>query len=225
MAQQVNLHAPILLKPTLLFSARAVAQALAVFIVAVVLGCSWTTMKMKAFKSASSVTENRYTEEQAHLQAALIAQPSSAKDLSALRQQWDGMQASIEALKQSLQDVNIGRDGDGRSYSAFLRMLADTAPASVWITDVKLAIGRLEVSGMCLNPDDLQAWAAKLSEHPLTGGRRLTAVRVERSPWQRGEGQGKAADRREAWAYTLVSSDHDDAVVHKAGLLNQPGAK
>jgi Tfp pilus assembly protein PilN len=203
MAQQINLHRPILLKPKLLFSATAIAQATAIFSLAVVLACVWVSGRVKAFQEDSRVTEQRYTQERDRLLAALAVQPASGNDVNALQQQLKSMQDALAQQRLSLQDMHLGRTIGNRNYSAILKLLSDTVPPPAWITDVAVSIERLEITGMTLDPAALQGWSARLAAHPLLQGQRLAAVRVERSSTALPGPQVGAP--REAWAFTLVT--------------------
>lgn len=210
MAQQINLHHPILLKPKILFSAEAIVQATAVFAVAVVVVCVWVTTRVQAFKQDSLVTEQRYNAEKQQLQGALALRPASGTDVTALQQQLKNMQDALDKQRASFQDLNLGRTIGGRTYSAILKLVADTVPPPVWVSDVKVSIERMEITGMTLEPQALQGWSKRLSAHPLLQGLSLSAVRVERSPWQPpvvASGVSPASARREAWAFTLVSGN------------------
>jgi Tfp pilus assembly protein PilN len=203
MAQQINLHRPILLKPRLLFSAKAIAQSVAIFSVAVVAACVWVSLSVKAFKQNSQGTEQRLTQERDQLLSVLTPRSASDTDVKALQQQLTAMQVALNQQRLSLNDMYLGRNIGDRSYSAILKLLADTVPPPVWITDVIVSTARLEVTGMTLDPAALQAWSVRLATHPLLQGQRLAAVRVERAP-ATPLGPG-AAIAREAWAFTLVT--------------------
>ncbi len=209
MAQQINLHRPILLKPKLLFSATAIVQAAAIFTIAVVLACVWVSARVKAFKQDSLAIEQRYTQERDQLLAALALRPASGADVNALQQQLKSMQDALDQQRLSFKDMHLGRTIGDRSYSAVLKLVADTVPPPVWVTDVIVSIERLEITGMTLEPDALQAWSKRLSAHPLLQGQRLAAVRVERAPWRAPSSTPAASNAtapREAWSFTLVTN-------------------
>lgn len=221
MAQQINLHRPILLKPKILFSATAIAQATAVFGLAVVLVCAWVTARVQAFKQDSLVTERRLNDEKQQLQIALALRPAASTDVNALQQQLKTMQDALDKQRASFQDLNLGRTIGGRTYSAILKLVADTVPPPVWVSDIKLSIERMEVTGMTLDPQALQSWSKRLAAHPLLQGLRLSAVKVERSPWQPpvvASGVTPASAQREAWAFTLVTGNAINAAPAVADL-------
>ncbi|MBC7701679.1 PilN domain-containing protein [Aquabacterium sp.] len=208
MAQQINLHRPILLKPKLMFSATAIVQAAAIFTIAVVLACVWASAQVKAFQRDSLLTEKRYTQDRDQLQTALALRPASGTDVNALQQQLKSVQDSLAQQRLSIKDMHLGKTIGGRSYSAILKLVADTVPPPVWVTDVIVSIERLEITGMTLEPDALQAWSRHLSAHPMLQGQRLAAVRVERAPWRAPAATpaaSNAAAPREAWSFTLVT--------------------
>lgn len=208
MAQQINLHHPILLKPKLMFSATAIAQAAAIFTVAVVVACVWVSARVQAFKQDSLVIEQRHTQERDQLLAALALRPASGSDVNALQQQLKSMQDALEQQRLSFKDMHLGRTVGNRTYSAILKLVAETVPPPVWVTDVTVSIERLEITGMTLEPGALQAWSTRLSGHPLLQGQRLAAVRVERAPWHAppaASGASNAPALRDAWSFTLVT--------------------
>ena len=240
MAQQINLYSPILLKPKRLFSALAIAQALVLFLVVLIAVCVWVSGRTKAYQAEMVTVEKRYTEERERLQIAIASRPTpTSADISSLEQNLKAMQQSLQLQRASLSEMNLGRWSDGRSYSAVLRLIAQTVPGPVWVTEIKMAIGRIEITGMALDPAALQAWAARLSRHSVLAGQRLAAVKVERAIW-RVPGAATAAPalggrppetEREAWAYTLVSDSAPptptpapNAVASPGGLVAAPAS-
>ncbi|MGH6647588.1 PilN domain-containing protein [Aquabacterium sp.] len=227
MAQQINLHRPILLKPKLMFSAETIVQAAAIFSIAVVAACWWVTARVNAFKQESLATEQRYTQEREQLQTTLALRPALGTDVSALQQQLKTMQDALDQQRLSFQDLNLGRTVGGRTYSAILKLVSETVPPPVWVTDVKVSIERMEITGMTLDPAALQDWNRRLSAHPLLRGLHLAAVRVERAPWHApaaASGASPAAPR-EAWAFTLVTDNSVDAPAPVTASTIASGAK
>lgn len=215
MAQQINLHRPILLKPKLLFSATAIAQATAVFSIAVVLGCIWVSARVKSFKQDSLDTEQRYTQERDRLVAALALLPASGSDVNALQQQLKSLQDALDQQRLSFKDRNLGRTIGDRRYSALLKLVADTVPPPIWITEMTMSIERLEITGMTLDPNALQAWSKHLSAHPLLQGLRLAAVKVEhvaKPAPATAPAATHTAESREAWSFTLMTESPNEAL-------------
>ena len=115
-----------------------------------------------------------------------------------------------------LAELSRGLVTDGRSHSAWLRLLAQTVPAPVWLTEVKLAENRVELTGATLQPDALRPWLARLGAHPLAAGRSFTALKVERQ--DAGAASGTAAT--ETWVFQVASGS---TVVAQA-TRSEPGA-
>ena len=65
--------------------------------------------------------------------------------------------------------------------SVVLRLLAQTLPASMWLTEVRLTEGRIELSGQTQQPEALRPWLDRLRTEPALAGQSLQALKVERS--------------------------------------------
>ena len=104
----------------------------------------------------------------------------------------------------------------GFGHSARLQLVAQSIPATAWVTEVLADPSRFEVRGFTLEPAALNDWVAKLAKSPLLAGQSLRTVQVESvvataaSP-----GQARieaAAGGRPMWSFTLGSAVAADAV-------------
>ncbi len=212
MAQQINLYSPILMAPRRHFSALAMAQGLGLFALALVVLCAWAMASSHTLRRELGSGVKAQAAERDRLTQALAARTPAANSLATLEQEAALLREALAQQRRQVDELTRGRITDGRSHAAMLELVARTVPASVWLTDVRLLEGRLELAGMTLQTDALRPWLGELARHPLTAGQRLAAVKLERS-----NGAGTPADT-EAWTFSLVSS----APPGEAGA-NRPG--
>jgi Tfp pilus assembly protein PilN len=197
MSQQINLYSPILLTPRRHFSARALVQALGVLVLGLGALAAWSTYSTLRVTAGLEAVRAANTQEQAQLTAALARRPAAAKDTHALEQQLAQARGALADRRALLDALDPRHGGAGTGHGELLRLLAETIPDTVWLTEVKRAGGRLELAGVTLRPEALQPWLARLSAHPLTAGAPLRAVKVERSD--------DASAGAEAWTFRLVN--------------------
>lgn len=200
MAQQINLYSPILMAPRRHFSAPAMAQALGLFALALVVLCAWVMTSAHTLRRELDSGVKAQAAERGRLTQALAARAPAANSVAALEQEAALLREALVQQRRQVDELTRGRITDGRSHAAMLELVARTVPASVWLTDVRLLEGRLELAGMTLQTEALRPWLSELARHPLTAGQRLAAVKLERST-----GAGAPADT-EAWTFSLVSS-------------------
>jgi Tfp pilus assembly protein PilN len=194
MAQQINLHSPILLAPKRYFSALAMVQALAALAVGLAGLCAWTLNSTQTLKRDLQSASAAHGAERQRLSGMLAQRPARASDSAILQE--------VAAEERLLAERRRQRDGlmqglalEGRSHSAWLRLLAQTVPGPVWLTEVKLGDKGVQISGQTRQPEALRPWLATLSGHPLAGGHAFAAVQVER---------GTAASGNELWSFQVA---------------------
>lgn len=181
MAQQINLYSPIFLAPQRHFSARAMAQALAAVAVALLLLCAWAAWGSAALRRELNGPVARDAQERERLVAALAARPASGAALTALNQEHAQVQAELTRRRRALEELEHGLATARSSHAARLRLVAQTLPPSAWLTELKLADGRIELVGMTQQPEALRPWLERLAREPLAAGLPLAALKVERA--------------------------------------------
>ncbi|MDP1531958.1 MAG: PilN domain-containing protein [Rubrivivax sp.] len=199
MAQQINLFSPILLTPKRHFSALAMAQALGVFALALAALCVWSALHTSALEADLASTTRANQADKQRLDAALAAQPQRASSSAALEQELAALERELAEQQKRFDSLSRGLVRDGRSPTALLGLVARSLPAPAWLTEVAIINERIELAGMTLQPDALQAWLTQLSAHPLLAGQRLGALKVERST-------AAAPSGADAWSFQIVSA-------------------
>lgn len=200
MAQQINLYSPILMAPRRLFSALAMVQSLGVVTLVLAGLCVWATLSAHTLRRELASSAQAQAAERQRLTQAIAARTPVANSVAVLEQEAALLRETLAQQRRQVDELGRGRMADGRSHAAMLELVARTVPVPVWLTDVRLLEGRLELAGMTLHPEALRPWLGELARHPLTAGQRLAAVRLERA-------SGAAAPTDvEAWSFSLVSS-------------------
>ena len=198
MAQQINLHSPILLKPRRYFSALAMLQSLAVLAAALAALSTWSTSRTRDLQRDLAPAIAADAAEQQRLNAALATRPTVPLQASALEQELAQALKQLAGQEQRLAALQPATALGQVSRSALLHVLAQTVPDAVWLTEVKLLDGRVEIAGATLQPEALRPWLVRLSAHPALAGQTLQAVQVERRA-------ALPAAERESWAFRVVS--------------------
>jgi Tfp pilus assembly protein PilN len=193
MAQQINLYSPILQEPRRYFSAMAMVQALGLFLLAVVALSGWSVWRTHALERDLAATGSSHAAEKQRLMQALAQRPARPADTAALEQELAQAERQLAERQHLLEDLG----GNGAPPSALLQLLAQTVPAPVWLTEIRWSEGRLELSGLTLQPEALRPWLGTLARHPLAHGQALGKLRVERRAELRPGGA-------ETWSFQFV---------------------
>jgi Tfp pilus assembly protein PilN len=197
MPQQINLYNPILLAPRRHFSARAMAQALGLLAAVLVGASTWLSASNATLRRDVQASAQAQAAERDRLVQALAARPAASG--VALEQELAQLQQGLAQRRRVLDELDRGRIVDGRSHAAMLRLVAQTVPAAAWITELRLVDGRLELTGLTLQPDALRPWLVRLADDPLTAGQQLAAVKLERAR------PAGASTTVPTWSFQLVS--------------------
>lgn len=230
MAQQINLHSPILLSTKRYFSALAMAQALVAIAIGAAALCAWVTIQTQALRKDLLATERSNTSEKQLLMNAIAVNPALGTSTTALEQDLKTLAQSLAQRQQTLAELTHGTISEGHSHSSMLRLVASTVPQPVWLTEVSLAAGELEISGLTLDPAALNPWIARLSADPQLAGQQLATVHVERAnpPTVGAEPPRNApalGNRLEAWSFTLGSGIELQRAQPTAPVTNIPNAE
>lgn len=200
MAQQINLYSPILMAPRRYFSAAAMLQVLGVYAVLLIVLCAWAVFNTAALRRELQLSSHSQDGERTRLAQTLALVAPKPVSGVALDQEHAHLQAAIEQQRAQVDELARGRVAQGHSHAAVLKLVAQTVPAPVWLTELRLLEGRLELSGMTLQPQALNPWLAELADDPRTAGQRLAAVKVER------RAAAELPAGVEAWSFNLVST-------------------
>ena len=208
MPQQINLYSPILLTPRRYFSAAAMLQALAVLGLGLGVLGGWVVHGTQQLRQGVAAAQQTSAGEKQRLTSELLLKPAPSKDNSALEQQAAQARSQLAERLALLAELDAATTAPQVAHSVLLRHLAQTVPSAVWLTEVKLVQGRVELAGMTLQPEALRPWLARLAEHPALAEQALRTVRVERVEKAEGAAGGDVGigPGAETWRFRLLSA-------------------
>ncbi len=181
MAQQINLRTPILLAQKRYFAAETVAVSITVFALLGGLLCGYWVYSLNRSSAVLERLAASNMRERDSLQAAIQARVADkAPPDAALLQEMNGARQEVSQRDSLLQILSRGVSLPGRGHAARMRVVAQSIPAQVWVTELVTDEYRMEVRGFTLEPEALNQWVARLAEQPLLKGQALAAVKVER---------------------------------------------
>jgi uncharacterized membrane protein YqjE len=221
MAQQINLYSPILLQPKRYFSALAMLQALGALLLGLLALGGWVEHRTAQQRQQLATTTTAQSADRQRLQAELAGKPTAPKDNSALEQELAQARQAVAERQRLLAD--LATPPAGASRATLLRLIAQTAPSQLWLTEVRLSEGRLELAGISLQPEQLRPWFAQLLAQPALQGLQLRTVVVDATDAAQREG------REMSWTFRMVAQTRrDDAAAPAVGasavVPNREGA-
>jgi Tfp pilus assembly protein PilN len=219
MAQQINLHTPILLQPRQQFSAGAMARALLTLALALLMLGAWMMVQNRALRRDGDQTEQRQKAEHDQLKNSLATLQKQV-DRVTLEQQLRGLEQDIAQERRVLAELDRGRAHPGWAHSDLLALVARTVPPPAWVTELRFSPDRIQISGMTLDPPALQHWITQLSLSEALQGRPWAEVQVE-AAGRGGSGlQGDALAQAlhpsalpsgQGWAFRIAADRTDTA--------------
>lgn len=217
MAQQINLCTPILLTQKRYFSAQTMVQALAVFVVLGSSLCGYWVWSLNAASEGFKKTLATQAHELESLQAAIKQGRADTGPLeAALAKELEGHKLTLQQRQSLMEALQRGLFRPGWGHAARLRLVAQTIPAQVWLTDLQADDNQLQLGGFTLEPAALNDWVSKLASSPLLTGQKLATVKVEHASAavlktlagsaSTPPASASAAQPRPMWSFSLVSA-------------------
>lgn len=180
MAQQVNLCLPILRKQKSSFTAKTLAQALAILLlVGGALGAAWV-WNLNHASASLKLTFATQTQELEGLRVALAkSQGVVVPGQTAAEQELTQRRAHLLQREKVLAALKQGYIQPGFGHAARLQLVAQTIPSAAWISQINADERTLEVVGYTLEPAVLTTWVNRLADSPLLKGQSLSTVKVD----------------------------------------------
>lgn len=198
MSQQINLYNPIFLKQEKHFSARTIAQALGLIVVALGAFYAYALVQTRAAESVTREQRDRVAAQRNQL-VKLGPQLSPEGRSKALEAEVARLEAEVKARQSLLAALGTGELGNTAGFSEFLAALGRRAVPGVWLTGLNVGESGndLQLSGRALRPELVPAYLKALSDEPMMRGRRVTemklAAKVAAAPAAPGGGAANAA--------------------------------
>ena len=166
-------------------------QSLGLLLLAGLAFALWLSLQAKKSNTEFVAAQARSVAEQQRLVQALALLPPTI-NAAKLQQRISQLDEDNQQLQQTLDALTSGVAPEGARHSDLLRLLAQSVPPSIWLSDLRWQAGRLELSGATLEPAALQRWLNSLAQQPLLAALRLGTVKIEK--WRDGNAMAAAND-------------------------------
>lgn len=170
--RQINLYNPALRPVRESFSAR---QQLAwIVIAALAMGALgwWASRQARELKGEIAGQQSA---------AAPAADAgTSPQQVAAMEKALRERQAALAARLAARDGLRRGMAASGHGPSGLMLAIAQTLPEAAWITELRVAGGRIEASGRTLDPGAVEGWLQRLRAAGFLAEGETPAVRVER---------------------------------------------
>jgi len=204
MYQQINLYQPIFRKQRQIFSAVAMARALAIVTVALLAIYGYGVMRVRGLESEVVQLEGR--------ERALTTQLARI-DPSLGRGRRDDVAGELERLNATLIDqqrlIEVLREqplGDTAGFAPYLAALGRQRTPMLWLTAIAVngGTGAIELAGRSLDAKLVPEYMQRLSGEPALAGQRFDRFEITHDD-ETGEAVFRATSR--AAALTLAAND------------------
>ena len=174
LGQQVNLFQPILGAERRLFSARAIAVALAVLAVCLVALAGYGSRRTGRVEYSIDEIEKREAQNIAMAaQASQAARPAAS--LAELDAEAKVLSANIDLRQRALEIIQRSRVTPATGFAARLEALAHRQLDGIWLSSIAVGSGdgRLAMRGAATDAKLVPAYLAALAEEPALAGVRF----------------------------------------------------
>lgn len=181
MEQQVNLYQPILGAEKHLFSARAIAIALALLAVSLALLGGYGSWRTSRLERAIAQLEARQAADLAAAErGGVVLKP--AKSAAQLDEEAKQLAAEIATRERALALVRLGAPSAATGFAARLEALAHRQVEGLWLHEIVLGSGegRLAMRGAALEPNLVPAYLSALAGEPALAGVRFDKLMLRR---------------------------------------------
>jgi hypothetical protein len=182
MEQQINLYQPILGAEKRLFSARAIAAALAVFVLCLGAISSYAGYRVRSAELAIAQIE---AQEAARLEAATrsLAALRSSGSPEAIEARAKQLAADIAEREYALEAVQRGTASVVSGFSARLEALARAHPSGLWLNRIVLAAGERELAliGQATDAQLVPRYLGALADEPALDHARFDHFRMRQA--------------------------------------------
>jgi MSHA biogenesis protein MshI len=202
--QKINLFTQIQVKEVDYFLAQTMLQYLAVLVL--LGGCLIAYWTWSINVTGEDIKRSMATQamQLTNLRAVIVQRKAASQPNPALVEELENSRAELLQLEELAQDLERGLVRPGGGHAARLRLVAQSIPAQVWVTEMKTDETQFEVSGFTIEPAVLSEWVAMLTASPLLEGQKLSAVNLENASTTMLKTMGGTS--RPVWSFRLLSA-------------------
>jgi Tfp pilus assembly protein PilN len=178
MQQQINLFQPVFRRETKVFSARALAQVLALALVLIVASFALLQLQLGRQTQTRDLLDGQY--QRLNSQLLALEARANAGEVAALDARIKELEARLAdgaAELSGLQTQLLDRD---MSFAGLLEMLAQHPQEGLWLTAIRAQDEELELEGATRDPERLLDYLAELNADVPMSRWPLTAVQLDR---------------------------------------------
>ena len=180
--RQINLYNASLIPTREIFSARLMVAWVFMAVIAMAAIAWWAVVEKRKVSAEVANLASRQTVERARKTAVL---PSgevlpTPQELAAREQALRNQQALLETRRARLEALKRGMASENGGPSALMRLIANSAPPQVWVTEVRVAGSHIDISGKTLDPNTIGVWLDYLRTSVYFAVKPVPAVRLER---------------------------------------------
>jgi Tfp pilus assembly protein PilN len=223
MPQQINLCTPMLLPQKRPFAANTMVMALAAFLIVGGGLCAYWVSSLNSSSQSLQTNLNSLNRDRESLVAVIKSQQAvTGGKVVDPNLEMELLQAQLVQRERLLTEMRRGLLIEGQGHAARLRLVAETIPSQVWVTELVADEYQMEVRGYTFVPSALNDWVARLAINPVLEGQTLSAINVARvntpapntavSSATAGDGNAPPA-----WSFTLVSARSNPPVMLPGG--------
>ncbi len=181
--RQINLLNPTLLPSRELISARLILIWVVIAILTMTAVGYWAVVETGKLRREVVIQAGRHAAEQAR-----IAAPAedgevlpSAQQVAALETNLRDKKALLETRRAVRDTLKYGASGITNGPSALLKLIANSVPPQVWLTEVRVSDNRIELMGKTLDPLAVNVMIDRLLSSGFIVSQPSPTVRLERA--------------------------------------------
>lgn len=186
MTQQINLFNPIFLRQKKVFSALAMAQALAVLVVGGLALVAYGQQRVAMLEKDAAAAKAQLVLKQARqamVNAEFAPRPPS-RELEAKIVQAEAQLRALHAVSDVLQRGELGNKS---GYAAYFKAFARQNVDGLWLTGVSIAGADIGLRGRALEPTLIPGYIKRLTRESVLQGKSFASLQI-------GQPQGKTRD-------------------------------
>lgn len=195
MSQQINLFNPIFLQQKKIFSARTMAQALAVLLLGLGALQVYGSRQVGALEREAAAGAAQLAAREVRLATVTTEFVPRGKS-PAVEAELADAERQLASLRQVSGVLQRGELGNTRGYAEYFRALARQHQDGLWLTGVSIsgAGNAIGVRGRALDPQRVPAYLNRLTVEPSMQGKDFSGLRIGKAEaLGRPDAEGKTA--------------------------------
>ena len=179
--QQINLYQPILRKQKKVFSARTLLLGNLLILAGLLLLYGYTHLQTRNLQNQYTQASAQRDARQAQLLQMQQQYPPRQAD-PLLPAQLEAARSELRQQQTLLQAIRRYDHAQDHALSAQLRGLAQQVPSGLWLNQIQLQAGQINLQGQTLDAQQVPVLVQALSREAAFAGIRFEQVRISRDP-------------------------------------------